>query len=60
MLLVADSSRKRQKKTRVKPADEFGRFDIGVKDIIGFHGETVTELITDFHNAVNHYLGVCQ
>ena len=37
----------------------YGRV-LGVKDIIGFHGETVTELITDFHNAVNHYLDVCQ
>ena len=36
----------------------FGRV-LGVQDIIGFHGETVTELATDFHNAINHYLDVC-
>jgi len=33
---------------------------IGVRDIIGFHGETVAELTTDFHNAINHYLKVCK
>ena len=33
---------------------------IGVQDIIGFHGETVTELTADFHNAINHYLDVCR
>ena len=37
----------------------FGRV-LGVQDIIGFHGETVTELTTDFHNAVNHYMDVCR
>ena len=37
----------------------FGRV-LGVKDIIGFHGETVAELTADFHNAINHYLDVCQ
>jgi len=37
----------------------FGRV-LGVRDIIGFHGETVTELIADFHNAINHYLDVCR
>jgi predicted HicB family RNase H-like nuclease len=37
----------------------FGRV-LGVQDIIGFHGETVKELTTDFHNAVNHYLDVCR
>jgi len=36
----------------------FGRV-LSVKDIIGFHGETVSELTTDFHNAINHYLDVC-
>lgn len=35
----------------------FGRV-IGVRDIIGFHGETVAELTADFHNAINHYLDV--
>ena len=37
----------------------FGRV-LGVRDIIGFHGETVADLIADFQNAVNHYLEVCQ
>jgi predicted HicB family RNase H-like nuclease len=32
---------------------------LGVKDIIGFHGETVTELTADFHHAIDHYLAVC-
>lgn len=32
---------------------------LGVRDIIGFHGETMTELTTDFHNAIEHYLKVC-
>ncbi len=37
----------------------FGRV-LGVQDIIGFHGETVTELTADFQNAINHYLDVCR
>ena len=37
----------------------FGRV-LGVQDIIGFHGETVTKLTRDFHDAINHYLDVCQ
>ena len=37
----------------------FGRV-LGVDDIIGFHGETVTELTADFHHAINHYLDVCK
>jgi predicted HicB family RNase H-like nuclease len=32
---------------------------LGVKDIIGFHGETVAELVADFHQAVDYYLAVC-
>ena len=32
---------------------------LGVRDTIGFHGETVDELRTDFHNAIEHYLAVC-
>ena len=36
----------------------FGRV-LGVRDIIGFHGETVAELTADFHNAINQYLDVC-
>ena len=37
----------------------FGRV-LGVQDIIGFHGETVKELTSDFHNAINHYLDDCK
>lgn len=37
----------------------FGRV-LGVREIIGFHGETVKELVTDFHNAINHYLELCR
>ena len=37
----------------------FGRV-LGVKDIIGFHGETVKELTSDFHNACNHYINDCR
>jgi predicted HicB family RNase H-like nuclease len=33
---------------------------LGVRSIIGFHGETVSELTTDFHNAIDHYLKVCR
>jgi predicted HicB family RNase H-like nuclease len=32
---------------------------LGVRDTISFHGETVAELRTDFHHAVDHYLAVC-
>jgi predicted HicB family RNase H-like nuclease len=37
----------------------FGRV-LGVSDIIGFHGETVADLVADFHNAIDHYLDVCR
>jgi len=33
---------------------------IGIRDIIGFHGETVTELETAFHEAVDNYLAACK
>ena len=33
---------------------------LGIRDIIGFHGETVSELTSDFHNAIEHYLQVCK
>ena len=33
---------------------------LGVRSIIGFHGKTVSELTTDFHNAIDHYLNVCR
>ncbi|PIE71583.1 MAG: toxin-antitoxin system HicB family antitoxin [Deltaproteobacteria bacterium] len=37
----------------------FGRV-VGLKDMIGFHGETVSEMIDDFHNAIHHYLAGCE
>jgi len=31
---------------------------LGIRDIVGFHGSTVKELETAFHDAVDHYLEV--
>lgn len=31
----------------------------GVRDIVGFHGESVEELETAFHAAVDNYLAAC-
>jgi predicted HicB family RNase H-like nuclease len=31
----------------------------GIKDIVGFHGESVTELQTAFEEAVDDYLATC-
>ena len=31
----------------------------GVRDIVGFHGESVEELETAFHEAVDNYLAAC-
>lgn len=33
---------------------------LGVSDRISFHGETVAELIADFHAAIDHYLDDCR
>jgi predicted HicB family RNase H-like nuclease len=33
---------------------------IGIRDIVGFHGHTVEELEAAFHEAVDHYLEVCE
>lgn len=33
---------------------------LGIRDIIGFHGSTVEALKTAFHDAVDHYLEVCE
>ena len=33
---------------------------IGIKTIIGFHGESAKELEANFHQSINHYLKVCQ
>ena len=32
---------------------------IGIRDVIGFHGESVTELESAFQEAVNNYLVAC-
>lgn len=33
---------------------------IGIRDIVGFHGETVNELETAFHEAADGYLAACK
>jgi predicted HicB family RNase H-like nuclease len=33
---------------------------IGIRDIVGFHGESVKELETAFHEAVDSYLAACE
>ncbi len=33
---------------------------VGIRDIVGFHGSSVDELETAFHEAVDHYLDVCE
>lgn len=33
---------------------------VGIRDIVGFHGSTVEELESAFHEAVEHYLEVCE
>lgn len=33
---------------------------IGIKDIVGFHGESVKELEGAFHEAVDNYLVACE
>jgi predicted HicB family RNase H-like nuclease len=33
---------------------------IGIADSITFHGETVKELKTDFHAAIDHYIADCK
>jgi predicted HicB family RNase H-like nuclease len=33
---------------------------VGIRDIVSFHGSTVEELESAFHEAVRHYLEVCE
>jgi len=33
---------------------------VGIHDIVSFHGSSVAELEAAFHDAVNHYLEVCE
>ena len=32
----------------------------GINDVIGFHGESVTELVAAFHQAVDDYVETCR
>lgn len=32
----------------------------GINDVVGFHGDSVKELKTAFHDAVNDYLATCK
>jgi predicted HicB family RNase H-like nuclease len=32
----------------------------GINDVVGFHGDSVKELKTAFHEAVNDYLAACK
>jgi len=33
---------------------------VGIKDVIGFHGDTVKELKTSFYEAVDDYIDACK
>lgn len=47
---------------RIEYSDEDGCFVghiAGIKDIVGFHGETVTEMRAAFEEAVDDYLALC-
>lgn len=33
---------------------------VGIEDMVSFHGSTVEELELEFHEAVHHYLEVCE
>ena len=48
-------------KINYDPDDEifFGKIS-GIKDVFGFHAETAKELKPAFHEAVDHYLEVCE
>ncbi len=48
-------------KVEYDPVDKiFVGHIIGIRDIVGFHGSTVEELESAFHEAVDHYLEVCE
>lgn len=47
---------------RIEYSDEDGCFVghiAGISDIVGFHGDSVEEMRTAFHEAVDHYLDSC-
>jgi len=33
---------------------------VGIRDVVGFHGESVTKLETAFHEAVDNYFEACK
>ncbi len=33
---------------------------IGIRDVVGFHGESVSELETSFQDAIDNYLDACK
>lgn len=48
---------------RIEYSDEDGCFIghvAGINDVVGFHGESVTELRTAFEEAVDDYLETCE
>ncbi len=48
-------------KVEYDPVDKiFVGHIVGIRDIVGFHGSTVEELESAFHEAVEHYLEVCE
>jgi len=48
-------------KVEYDPVDKiFVGHIVGIRDIVGFHGSTVAELESAFHEAVDHYLEVCE
>lgn len=47
-------------KVEYDPVDKiFVGHIVGIRDIVGFHGSTVEELESAFHEAVHHYFEVC-
>lgn len=48
-------------KVEYDPVDKiFVGHIVGIRDIVSFHGSTVAELESAFHEAVHHYLEVCK
>jgi predicted HicB family RNase H-like nuclease len=48
---------------RIEYSDEDGCFIghvAGIRDVVGFHGESVTELRSSFEEAVDDYLATCE
>jgi predicted HicB family RNase H-like nuclease len=48
-------------RVELDPEDEclVGRL-VGINDIVGFHGETIAEIKTAFHEAVDDYVETCR